>query len=492
MTKSAGGLPAKTRALFWSPRAMVVTALALRLLVMGFVYKMQLDPAQDHWTFGWENGRVARSIVTGRGFSSPYPEPSGPTALMPPLYAYLLAGVFKLFGIYTMTSALVILTLNNIFSSLTCLPIFWIARRVFGLRVAAWAGWTWAFFPYAVFLSNRWIWETILTMLLLTLLALMTLHLDRSPSLIAWAGYGVLWGLAALSNPATLSTLPFLGAWIWLRHWRRGRNCTGSAFVASLIFLMVITPWIWNSSRNYGRFVAFRNNFGLEFLSGNTGDGSNPAWVNDLPDENPAEMKKVQRMGEPAYLAEKQQQAKEWIGRHRLRFAELTLRRMLYNWTGFWSLRPLWTLGGTGLPHIFTYSLVSFLAFAGLGIAVRNGRDGAVPLAILLICFPVVYYITHLDERFRHPIDPIVVILAAFGAIQFRRQWARMAWERQDTSLSAMGLQILAPSPQMQSQTVNRHVYSPGTHGDQRLQEGALLLRRTPPVKRGARLNKFE
>ena len=140
MTKSERGLRARIRVSFWSPRAMVVTALALRLLVMGFVYKMQLDPAQDHWTFGWENGRVARSIVTGRGFSSPYPEPSGPTALMPPLYAYLLAGVFKLFGIYTTASALVILTLNNIFSSLTCLPIFWIARKVFGLRVAAWAG----------------------------------------------------------------------------------------------------------------------------------------------------------------------------------------------------------------------------------------------------------------------------------------------------------------------------------------------------------------
>jgi hypothetical protein len=203
-------------------------------------------------------------------------------------------------------------------------------------------------------------------------------------------------------------------------------------------------------------------------------------------------MKKVQQIGEPAYLAEKQQQAKEWIGRHRLRFAELTLRRMLYNWTGFWSLRPLWTLGGTGLPHILTYSLVSFLAFAGLGMAIRNGRDGAVPLAILLICFPLVYYITHLDERFRHPIDPIVVILAAFGAIQFRRQWARMAWERQDISLSATGLQVLAPSPHLQSQTVDQPVYSPGTHGDQRLQEGALLLRRTPPVKHGAGLNKFE
>ena len=432
MTRSACGLRAKIRPLFWSPRAMVVTALALRLLVMGFAYKIQLDPEQDHWTFGWETGRVARSIVTGGGFSSPFPEPSGPTAHLPPAYAYLLAGVFKLFGIYTTASALAILTLNNLFSSLTCLPIFWIARRVFGLRVAAWAGWTWAFFPYAVFLSNRWIWETILTMMLLTLLMWLTLHLERSPSLIAWVGYGLLWGFTALSNPVTLSTLPFLGAWIWLRHWRRGKNCTGDAVIASIMFFIVITPWIWHASRNYGRFVAFRSDFGLEFLFGNTGVGSSPVRLNILPDENPVEMEKVQRMGESLYLAGKQLEAREWFGQHRIRFAELTMRRILYNWTGLWDFGPIWTLDGTGLPHILTYSLVSFLAFAGLAGAIRDDRDGAVPLAILLICFPLVYYITHLEERYRHPIDPVIVIFAVFGAITFRRQWMRMAWEKQD------------------------------------------------------------
>src|SRR5258705_1957328 len=142
MTRSACGLRAKIRPLFWSPRAMLVTALALRLLVMGFEYKIQLDPEQDHWTFGWETGRVARSIVTGGGFSSPFPEPSGPTAHLPPAYAYLLAGVFKLFGIYTAASAFAILTLNNPFSSLTCLPLFLIARKGFWLRVARLGGWT--------------------------------------------------------------------------------------------------------------------------------------------------------------------------------------------------------------------------------------------------------------------------------------------------------------------------------------------------------------
>ena len=73
--------------------------------------------------------------------------------------------------------------------------------------------------------------------------------------------------------------------------------------------------------------------------------------------------------------------------------------------------------GGIGLPHIVMYSLISFLAFCGLGRAIHDGRDAVFPLAILLACFPIVYYFTHSDMGFRHPIDPVVVIFAVYGVI---------------------------------------------------------------------------
>ena len=37
----------------------------------------------------------------GQGFSSPTDLPTGPSAWAPPVYPYILAGVFKLFGIYS-------------------------------------------------------------------------------------------------------------------------------------------------------------------------------------------------------------------------------------------------------------------------------------------------------------------------------------------------------------------------------------------------------
>ncbi len=112
---------------------------------------------------------------------------------------------------------------------------------------------------------------------------LATLSLEQSATLGGWIGYGLLWALAALSSPTVLSALPFLGSWIWFRHWRRGSNSTGAAFAASLVFLAAVAPWVWRCSRVYGRFVPFRSGFGLDFLVGNSDDTRTPSDWNVLP-----------------------------------------------------------------------------------------------------------------------------------------------------------------------------------------------------------------
>ena len=422
MMTAANGRSRKIIVLVQRPLTMVIAALVLRLVVMVFVYKIQLDPSQDHWVFGWETGRVARSIVTGHGFSSPYSEPTGPTALIPPVYTDLVAGVFKLFGIYTAASALVLLTLNNLFSSFTCLPVYWIARRVLGVRLAVWAGWAWAIFPYSIALSNTTVWETSLSTLLFSLAVLATFQLENSKSLVAWAGYGLLWGLVGLASPAALSVLPFLGGWVWISQWRRGSNCTGGAIVASMLFFAMIAPWIWRCSRTYGRFVAFRGNFGLEVLVGNSADTSHPSNWSVLPGTNSAELKELQRVGESAYMTEKQKEADELIKRQPFRYVDLTLRRVLNTWTGIWEIPPSWTMDNSGLFNVVMYSSISLLAFAGIGKAIRDHRERAYPLIMTLAVFPIVYYLTHSDMGFRHPIDPIMTIFLVNGIPAHRRE----------------------------------------------------------------------
>lgn len=41
------------------------------------------------------------------------------------------------------------------------------------------------------------------------------------------------------------------------------------------------------------------------------------------------------------------------------------------------------------------------------------------PFAIALFCFPLVYYITHPEDYYRRPIDPIFVVLMVGAIVSF-------------------------------------------------------------------------
>ena len=137
----------------------VLVAFLLRVAVITIGHTYRITPRRDHFQFGWEMGRIARSIAMGQGFSSPTDLPTGPSAWAPPVYPYILAGVFKLFGVYSNLSAWVILTFNSIFSALTCLTLYRIGEKIYGVAVARATAWTWALFPYAIYWPVRVVWE---------------------------------------------------------------------------------------------------------------------------------------------------------------------------------------------------------------------------------------------------------------------------------------------------------------------------------------------
>src|SRR5713226_3023997 len=132
---------------------MMLVSLFLQIAAIGLLHADRFRPGEVHFAFGCEMGRVARSIALGQGFSNPYGDSTGPTAWEPPLYPYLIGGVFKIAGVYSDASGWVLLIINSLFTALTCIPIFLIASRVFGARVAAWSAWIWALLPYTMYWS---------------------------------------------------------------------------------------------------------------------------------------------------------------------------------------------------------------------------------------------------------------------------------------------------------------------------------------------------
>ncbi|MBI3646723.1 MAG: glycosyltransferase family 39 protein [Acidobacteriales bacterium] len=396
----------------------VVVALALRLLVMAFLYPEQLSPERDHWKFGYETGRIARSIVEGKGFSNPLFEETGPTAWMTPVYPCLVAGVFKIFGVYTKASALVLLSLNALMSALAAIPIFFFARRSFGERVGRWSAWTWAFFPYGIYFPVERIWETWLATLLLSILFLMALELEESKPVWVWILYGFLWGVEALTSPSVLAVLPFLGGWTCYRLYRKRQRWFVPNVAAALVCLAVVSPWFIRNYQVFHQFVPFRDNMGLVLRLGTKGNTSYWGVYELGPWHNEAEWQEFKRDGELGYMATKKRQAVAFIKAEPGWYVWTSFRRAVFLWTGYWSLAP-WYLKQEPLdpPNILLCTSLTVLALLGLRRAFRKDSALGMPYALVLFSFPLVYYITSPEVYYRRPIDPMFVVLAVYAIV---------------------------------------------------------------------------
>lgn len=394
----------------------VLVALALRLAVMGFVYPEHLNPERDHWYFGGETGHIARSLVEGKGFSSPMFADTGPTAWQTPIYPSLLALVFRVFGVFTKGAAISILSVNSLISSLTCLPVFFITRRTFGEKAAWRAAWAWAFFPYAIFFAASHIWPTTLTTLLLSVAFLAGLQLEDSMQSGTWIKFGLLSGVAAMNDPVVLTVLPLLGLWMCYRAWLRRDNWLRPALAAALAFVVVVLPWFIRNYRAFHKVVPFRGNFGVELYIGNNGDLSHFTARYLHPEHNEEEWQEYVRLGESRYMQHKLQQAMAFISNHKGLFLWSSLRRAIYMWTNYWSLTPDYLKEEPfDIPAIFLNITLSTLALCGLWTAWRTFGVIVVPYAIALFCFPVVYYLTHGEDFYRRPADPFFVVLAVYA-----------------------------------------------------------------------------
>lgn len=394
-----------------SPFWITFVAFALRFgwIVVAHTYKFKIF--DDNFSFGWEMGRIGRSLAQGQGFSNPFSEITGPTAWEPPLYPLLIAGVFKLFGIYTHASALVLLSINSFFSALTCIPIFLITKRCLSEKLAVWTAWLWAVMPSVMYWCTRWVWETSLATLLLALVFWLTLDLEETDGLVPWSRFGLLWGIAALANTSLLAFLPASGLWTWYRRWKRGKSSLAGVPLSAMVFLACVAPWLVRNDRTLG-VMSLRSNFGAELRIGN-GPGADGTWREYLhPTQNVYQMRLYRQMGEVAYVAERKREALAFIHEDYPRFLGLSWKRFIYYWAGVPRRSEIPALAPIK-NSVFLAS--SVLAFWGLGRALRQRRPGAWLFFWLILLYPAVYYAVFPHPRYRHPIEPELGILIVYA-----------------------------------------------------------------------------
>src|SRR5690242_15121281 len=368
--------------------------------------------------YGGETGSIAAAIASGRGFSSPLPAiQTGATAWLAPIYPYLLAGIFKLTGIFTFKSLFIIRLLNIAFSALTCWPIRSAGTMAFGKRVGTASAWAWTILPDAIFYPVNWVWDTALAGLCMAALLAATLKLRGSHRVSWWIGYGALWAFSAMVNPAVLSVLPFLALWaIWPLRERLG-EALKVAMIASVIFLAGIAPWTVRNYVVFHELIPFRSNFGLELWLSNSPEVPD-TWAGFLhPTEDPKEAAKFVRMTEIPYMEEKQSTAFAFMRAHPRDTMRFFFRRFADNWLGVWDApADMWRFMPAFMRLTMVWNcLFSLLSFAGALFAFRARSEAAAPFAWVMLMFPVLFYVTHTSGRYRYPMDPMMAILTVFA-----------------------------------------------------------------------------
>jgi hypothetical protein len=422
----------------WLP-LIVIVALGLRL---GFAWDQERKIPRDLVglvPFLQETGNIAFSIALGKGFGSPYWQETGPTAWLTPVYPYLVAGAYRIFGIHTPHAFFAMVLLNILFSAATCIPIFYIGKRVGGLGIASLAAWLWALFPNAWIIPYEWIWDTSLSALLVATILWATLRLvdgdgarakdgnfhrdgsvgARYASWRGWSAYGLLWGFALMTNPSLGMMLPFLAGWLVYRSRKdgetRGRLPWGGPTLAVAIAILCCVPWTVRNYRVFHRFIPLRSNFAFELWLGNNVNFDPQSQI--VPPANPerAEIHNYIHMGEMAFMQEKWTEAVSFMHSHPKLEVILFTKRFVATWTGMEKPVEGFLDSDSVMARVALVSnfLAGISALCGIVVLLLRRSPYAFLLAVFPIVFPVVYYVTHASLRYRHPIDPVVMVLAA-------------------------------------------------------------------------------
>jgi hypothetical protein len=362
-----------------------------------------------------EAGSVAQALVQGNGFCCLFRQPTGPTAWLTPVYPVILAGIFKISGVFTANSFYIAAILNCIFSALATIPVYFAGQRVGGLFCGALAAWIWAFFPSGIIMPFEWIWDTSLSALLAAILLWATLEVAENLQTRRAAAYGLLWGFSLLVNPALGAALPFLLGWIAYCQWQRDKLKAKLIFLTISLAVLVCLPWTLRNAVQFHRLIPLRSNFPFELWMGN----------NEIYDEHSREVNRItryeqvrlyQQMGETAFLASKGQKAKAFIKTHPGLSLRLAGRRAIATWLGTTSPWRDFVLTDSMLAKfILFWNAVTLIGILGAFVYLWVTRSPfAFPLTIFPIVFPMVYYITQTSLRLRHPCDPVMAILLAF------------------------------------------------------------------------------
>jgi hypothetical protein len=361
-----------------------------------------------------ESGTIESPLILGA-------RDGRPSAIMPPAYVALVAGLYRVLGTESAAATALLQAINAAAVSIAVVFVFLIAAELGG-RAAGWGAAVLTAANPLLWQGTALVWDTCLFVLGVSLTVWLTIRLSRErPRWHHSMGFGLWLGGLALLNPALTSAYPLLVLWMLTRsgNWS-GRTLASGVATAVLGWALVITPWTVRDYVHSGGWAYVRGGLGLELWLGVCPEaeaGVDRVYQRRFPRDNPAEQERLLELGEWGYVRQCGRDARAAISSDPGRYARLCAARAVDFWLGtVFSQSPP---GKGGWPEGLTRFATSLylggevvLIMLALVVAGRADKQ-IVWLLGIVACFSLAYCATHFQVRYRAPIEPIMAIIVA-------------------------------------------------------------------------------
>ena len=344
------------------------------------------------------------------------------TAFKAPIYPAWVGFWYELLGPSATKLALVQAVL---LAPLTVFLTWLLARRWFGLEAAAVAAFGIAVFPLSWQFFGLLYSEALAIPLTLVILLL---ALDpRAPSIARAGGVGALVGVCLLIRPTSFFLFAaLLAAWVIAAGWRAGVGRTALAVLAAVL---VVAPWTIRNAVVLDGFVPISIQDAAAYGTFNeeaANDSEYPYAWRAAPGDVAQDLDRDPPTSEVDLRTRLQDRARDYIADN----PESVLKAFFWNGLSrFWDVRrPSLALNETdfdGRSHAATAVGLGMyyvlLPFALLGLwRLRARRELLIPVLALALAVSLVFTI-QAGTRYRAPLEPLIVVLAASNLTLLRR-----------------------------------------------------------------------
>lgn len=403
-----------------------LVALTLRLIFV-FYYETRQE---SYWgSADLQYDQIATHIATGKGYyAGDYFEGLGQFyfgkeklySIRSPLYPYLLAALYILFG----RSVLGIGIFQALMSSLIIFSYFYIGRRVFGNKIGLVAALAVALYPYSIFHDIR-VFDTVLFEFFLGLLIVSILRLVEKPTWKNGVVSGVLMGLAANSRLFFFTFSTFFFLFLLLQFRGEFKKSVKLFLIVFLSQILVLAPWI---VRNYSIHHTFLLSIdgGWNFFLGNNRLTMEQMQNRREMDETVKELRKelpknLMRLKEAEIDQLFYKKGLEFIKNHPAEFFKLLWIKTLGLW-GFY-LNPSGNNFWKNLIYSLSYGSILFLSIPGILLSFKE-REKYYFFYFLFFYFTISYIPFITLSRYRKPLDPYLIMFGLYGVIHFYQKFS--------------------------------------------------------------------